>query len=78
MTNNQKRKLIYTFVNLDTYNNTVKEVSNTIYDKLRVLEELEVIDFETSISFREEALLAKNPDDINHLIISIVNTITKL
>ena len=72
MSNKQKRRLICSFCLLSG------DKSDAIFNKLDRLESVGIIDYETSIFFKEKAVLAKSPEELDGVIISIIDTIIKL
>lgn len=49
-----------------------------IFDKVSTLEDLDIIDYEASIFFREKAREAKSPEELDKLSIDIASYIIKL
>lgn len=49
-----------------------------IFDKVSTLEDLDIIDYETSIFFRERAMEAKSPEELDKLSVDIAYYIINL
>ena len=72
MKDKQKRRLICSFCLLS------ENKADAIFDKVETLEIAGIFDYETSVFFRSEAMSAKSPDELDHLILMIIDTIIKL
>ena len=72
MSNQKKRRLICSFCLLSG------DKAEAIFNKVDALESVGIFDYETSIYFRSKAMAAKSPEELDHLILRIVDTIIKL
>lgn len=70
LTYKQKRRLIASFC--------LPHGKDIIFDKVNTLEDLGVIDYETSIFFREKAREATSPEELDKLTIDIASYIINL
>lgn len=72
MKDKQKRRLICSFCLLSD------NKADAIFNKVEALESAGIFDYETSVFFRSEAMTAKSPDELDHLVLMIIDTIIKL
>lgn len=72
MTNQKKRRLICSFCLLSG------DKADAIFNKVDALESAGIFDYETSVYFRSKAMSANSPEELDHLILRIVDTIIKL
>ena len=72
MSNKQKRRLICSFCLLNG------DKSDAIFNKVDALESAGIFDYETSVFFRGKVVSANSPEELDHVIIRIIDTIIKL
>lgn len=72
MKDKQKRRLICSFCLLSG------NKADAIFNKVEALESAGIFDYETSVFFRSEAISAKSPEELDHLVLMIIDTIIKL
>ena len=70
LTYKQKRRLVASFC--------LPRGKDGIFDKVNTLEDLDIIDYETSIFFREKAREAESPEELDKLSIDIAAYIINL
>lgn len=70
LTYKQKRRLVASFC--------LPHGKDIIFDKVNTLEDMDVIDYESSIFFREKAREAQSPEELDKLSIEIAAYIINL
>ena len=72
MSNKQKRRLICSFCLLSG------NKADAIFNKVEALESAGIFDYEDSVFFFFFFMAAKSPEELDHLILMIIDTIIKL